>query len=328
MTSFSRGSHAAVLPAAHEASIGRSRVREYRLNGYTDEAAIIKGFVRTSGVITTAGIIMCIAFGSALRSAALLKDADRGVGAQGAYAQLPGAVDSPSCGQGYACRGRLSRKRVRCADAARAGWLLPLLLRPAGQAPCRLPDRRLTRAALSGHLHRSHPPRACYHVCGTRTARCRAPLTRRDRSWADGTGGRATWDQRPRIRCVTVRTATCAVHAVHAVVASSWTMPPCPSSCLPLASSPRTRWARFARSRRCAYELIAAAGELRPGVSKDVLWDRRILRCVLSLVKVLHLRGAAPRGSQLGRAKVKSQSVMTVHGVWPPSTMRWVAALR
>jgi hypothetical protein len=42
-----------------------SRVREFRLDGYTDEAAVIKGMTRTGHIITSAGVIMCIAFGFA-----------------------------------------------------------------------------------------------------------------------------------------------------------------------------------------------------------------------------------------------------------------------
>lgn len=49
-----------------------TRIREFRSLGYTDDAAVIRGFYRSGGVITTAGIIMVIAFGSLVLSSQML----------------------------------------------------------------------------------------------------------------------------------------------------------------------------------------------------------------------------------------------------------------
>lgn len=49
-----------------------TRIREYRSMGYSDEAAIVKGYYRTGGVITTAGCIMVISFGSLMLSSQML----------------------------------------------------------------------------------------------------------------------------------------------------------------------------------------------------------------------------------------------------------------
>jgi RND superfamily putative drug exporter len=47
-----------------------TRIREYRQNGFADDASFVKGVYRTGGVITSAGVIMCIAFGGLMLSKA------------------------------------------------------------------------------------------------------------------------------------------------------------------------------------------------------------------------------------------------------------------
>lgn len=49
-----------------------TRIREYRSLGYSDTAAVIKGYYRTGGVITTAGMIMVISFGCLMLSSQML----------------------------------------------------------------------------------------------------------------------------------------------------------------------------------------------------------------------------------------------------------------
>lgn len=45
-----------------------SRIYEYRLNGYTDRAAALKGIYKTGYIITAAGVIMAVAFGGLMIS--------------------------------------------------------------------------------------------------------------------------------------------------------------------------------------------------------------------------------------------------------------------
>eukprot|EP00669_Euglena_mutabilis_P007238 TRINITY_DN2590_c0_g1_i1.p1 TRINITY_DN2590_c0_g1~~TRINITY_DN2590_c0_g1_i1.p1 ORF type:complete len:686 (-),score=177.15 TRINITY_DN2590_c0_g1_i1:213-2051(-) len=47
-----------------------TRVKEYRYNAFTEEAAVVKGVYKTGGVITSAGIIMFIAIGGLMLSSA------------------------------------------------------------------------------------------------------------------------------------------------------------------------------------------------------------------------------------------------------------------
>ena len=49
-----------------------SRIYEYRLNGYTDRAAALKGIYKTGYIITAAGIIMAVAFGGLMISDELI----------------------------------------------------------------------------------------------------------------------------------------------------------------------------------------------------------------------------------------------------------------
>lgn len=49
-----------------------TRIREYRLRGFTMEAAVIKGYYKTGPVISVAGIIMLLAFGTLMLSSQLL----------------------------------------------------------------------------------------------------------------------------------------------------------------------------------------------------------------------------------------------------------------
>lgn len=49
-----------------------SRVIEYRSKGMTDIDAVVHGFAQTAGVITSAGVIMVIAFGSMMLSSQML----------------------------------------------------------------------------------------------------------------------------------------------------------------------------------------------------------------------------------------------------------------
>uniref|UniRef100_A0A7S1CL24 Membrane transport protein MMPL domain-containing protein n=1 Tax=Bicosoecida sp. CB-2014 TaxID=1486930 RepID=A0A7S1CL24_9STRA len=49
-----------------------TRIREFRAMGFDDRAAVVKGYYRTGGVITTAGVIMIISFGSLMLSSQML----------------------------------------------------------------------------------------------------------------------------------------------------------------------------------------------------------------------------------------------------------------
>ena len=49
-----------------------TRIREFRAMGFTDNAAIVCGYYRAGGVITTAGLIMVVAFGSLVLSSQML----------------------------------------------------------------------------------------------------------------------------------------------------------------------------------------------------------------------------------------------------------------
>ena len=49
-----------------------SRVSEYRNNGYTERASVIKGLYRTGGIISMAGIIMAIAFSGMMFSSVMI----------------------------------------------------------------------------------------------------------------------------------------------------------------------------------------------------------------------------------------------------------------
>lgn len=51
-----------------------TRVREFRLKGWSNKAAIVKGVARTGRVITFAGIIMAIAFSGLAASSLMLLD--------------------------------------------------------------------------------------------------------------------------------------------------------------------------------------------------------------------------------------------------------------
>ena len=45
---------------------------EFRLEGFTDDSAVLKGLYKTGGIITAAGIIMAVAFSGLLLSGELL----------------------------------------------------------------------------------------------------------------------------------------------------------------------------------------------------------------------------------------------------------------
>ena len=49
-----------------------SRISEYRNNGYSERASVIKGLYRTGGIISMAGVIMAIAFGGMLFSTTMI----------------------------------------------------------------------------------------------------------------------------------------------------------------------------------------------------------------------------------------------------------------
>lgn len=49
-----------------------SRISEYRNNGYSEKASVIKGLYRTGGIISMAGVIMAIAFGGMLFSSTMI----------------------------------------------------------------------------------------------------------------------------------------------------------------------------------------------------------------------------------------------------------------